>query len=220
MISVAIMAHRRHEAWVQEMAETLAEDAMIAVVEGAETLEIGRIEWARKQGDLWDTRRRSLLAFDPAATHHLVLQDDAIVCRDLVAGVETALGAIPAQNGTPSPLCLYLGKVRPHAAHVDQLVAQTTERTRWIRMAGMHWGVGVVIPTGLIPLLVQWGDHHPEIAAEDKRMSKFFSANKIPVWYPWPSLVDHRDGPRLAGLDRGTGRVAHKFIGADQARSP
>jgi hypothetical protein len=57
----------------------------------------------------------------------------------------------------------------------------------------------------------------------DRRMSRFFELQKgISVWYTWPSLVDHADGPSLVkgrvGTDRARARharVAHTFIGED-----
>ena len=42
-----------------------------------------------------------------------------------------------------------------------------------------------------------------------------FEAEDIPVWYPWPSLVDHRESPSLVPGRGHSGRVAHQFIGVD-----
>lgn len=158
-----------------------------------------------------------MLAYDPAATHHLVVQDDALVCRDLVAGVERALDHVPAPEGHPTPLCLYAGRARPFRRHVERLVerARKEDRTSWLAMTQLHWGVGIVLPTPLIKDAIAWGDKRGDIANYDKRLSRYLGHQQITVWYPWPSLVDHRDGPSLVPGRIGRGRYAHAFIGTD-----
>ena len=41
--------------------------------------------------DRHDTGIRAIEAFDPSASHHLVIQDDCVVPSDLLAGIERAL---------------------------------------------------------------------------------------------------------------------------------
>ena len=66
----------------------------------------------------WRTARGGWVMYDPAADFHLLLQDDALVSADLLAGLEQALEHVPA-DAVVSP---YLGKggATPH---------------RWRRMA-------------------------------------------------------------------------------------
>lgn len=195
-LSVAVMAHRKREAFIPELLSTLDRDATVV--------------WD-ECNDRWHTGRRSMLAYDPQATHHLVVQDDAIICRDLVAGIERALGNVPEKT----PLCLYVGRYRPYRDLIRQLVARATRQTSWLTMSQLHWGVGIVMPTELIDEMITWADDRPEIANYDRRISCWLGHQNITTWYPWPSLVDHRDSPSLVAGRGSAGRRAHRFVGAD-----
>lgn len=158
--------------------------------------------------DRHDTGVRALEAFDPDCTHHLVLQDDAVVCRDLLAGVERALRYIPQDE----PMCLYTGKVRPFAGVISKAVAEA-DGASWITMQGIYWGVGIVLPTAHIPDLAVWyrGDDGRRVTNYDRRVSTWYALREATVWYPWPCLVDHRDADSLV-RGHGRGRFAHSFV--------
>jgi hypothetical protein len=195
-ISVAVMAHPSRRRFVDELTEALDRPAEVV--------------WDR-HNDRWDTGRRSLLAHDPDATHHLVVQDDAIVCRDLVAGLERAV-----EFSGDRPVGLYVGKVKPH----PEKVAREFRRARdagstWLQMEGPTWGVGLVLPTGHIDEIVAYGDRERAIDNYDSKIKWFYHHQAIPCWYTVPSLVDHRpvaENPSL--IDGRTGnRRAHLFLG-------
>lgn len=191
-VSVAVMAHPKRKEYVEQLLADLDRPAEVV--------------WDEKQ-DIWDTGRRSLLAYDPTATHHLVIQDDAVVCRDLVAGLEKALRTVPPDV----PLGLYLGHHPPHSYMVSQL-AVSAGHASWIVMPAINWGVAVVIPTKLIPDLVAHGDTL-SIPSYDQRIGNWCRKRRIKAWYPWPSLVEHRDIQSLIG--RKPGRRARKFVGVE-----
>ena len=162
--------------------------------------------------DRWDTGRRALLSYDSKATHHLVLQDDGLVCRDLYAGVTAALEHVPAD----AVLSLYAGRTRVFrtaVAAATRLSRRARTRPSFLAATQLLWGVAVVIPTQHIEALVEWGDGHPEIANYDKRISYWCAANSVPVWYTWPSLVQHRISPSLIPGRGSAGRVAYSFVG-------
>lgn len=162
----------------------------------------------------WDTGRRALLQYDHQATHHLVIQDDAIPCRDLVAGVEKALDYV----APGSPVGLYFGRRAPYPSRLRFLTGEM-ERSgdfiSWIRINKIIWGVGIVIPTAVIPDAIRYCDE-VNVPNYDLRLSRFFEVARIPVWFTWPSLVEHRDSPSLIA-DRTAGRVAFNFLGADKS---
>lgn len=195
-VSVAIMAHPRRQAFIPELQAKLDRPATVV--------------WDDGTNSRWGTGRRALLAYDPEATHHLVLQDDAVIPRDLVAGVEAALAHAPADV----PLCLYVGKVRPYREMVTEYVGRAANNASWLVMDRLNWGVAVVFPTRLIDDMVTWCDNG-RIPNYDSRMSSWLEAQGIPVWYPWPSLVDHRESPSLVPGRGHNGRIAHRFIGAN-----
>jgi hypothetical protein len=166
-----------------------------------------------RRGDRWDTGRRSWQAVGRSASHGLVIQDDALVCRDLVAGVEKALQHVP--DG--SPLCLYCGRVRPNRELVQGLVRAAGPGTSWLSMGQIHWGVGIVLPTAAIDDMIAWCDKHPEIDNYDLRISAWVANRGLTVYYPWPSLVDHRESPSLVPGRTPAGRRAHRFLGVDRS---
>lgn len=194
MISAAIMAHPSREHFVAELAEQLPE---------------AEIVWDR-HNDRWETGARSLRAFDPAAEHHLVLQDDGVPCADLLTAAERA-----AKAAGERPVALYTGRVRPHQRTINPAVRQArTEGRPWIAAPGPYWGVGLVIPTAHIEELTWWGDNHAEISNYDRRIAAWYAEQEIDCWYTVPSLVNHRPVAENPSLVKGrTGnRTAHWFI--------
>jgi len=205
-MSAVIMAHPSRRRFVAELNGQL--DRQLDVV------------WDRRN-DRWDCGRRSMLAHDPSASHHLVLQDDAVPCRDLIAGIEQA--CIVAQDGGHiGPLAFYVGRQRPVGV---QAQAQTLiNRARragspWAQMEGPWWGVAIALPTAQIADMLAWCDNRPDIANYDKRIARYYASRGIDCWYSAPSLVDHREVSENPSLVQGrTGnRQAHWFIGAERS---
>ncbi len=204
-LSVAMMAHPARTASVTRMLAAL--DGDVSVV------------WD-KRNNRWDTGRRAMSAYDPKATHHAVIQDDLYVCRDLCAGLQEALTHIPRDV----PLCGYVGRVRPYRQLIDAAVERTAGRkVSWLTMHVLAWGPLVVVPVAAIPEMLAYCDTLKRLENYDLRLSRFWGLERRSlVWYTWPSLVDHADGPSMvpgrAGVDRAKGarpRVAHNFIGED-----
>lgn len=199
-LSVAIMAHPKREHLVAELLESLGDHTTVAVA------------WDRRN-NRWDTGRRAWEAHDPDADYHLVLQDDAVVCRDLVAGLEHALEYVP-DAAIVSP---YTGTRRPLSNIVEAAVARARAAdAAWIVMRALNWGVGIVAPTGTINEMLAWGDRQ-SYPNYDRRVGRYYYLVKCwPVWSTWPSLVDHLDHDRAPSLcNHGPGRVAHEFAGGE-----
>lgn len=194
-LSTVIMAHRKRADYIPELLAAL--DREVDVV------------WDRKN-DRWDTGARAMLSYDAEADYHLVLQDDAIVSQDLIAGVERALDLRP-ELGAGKPMNLYIGKNSAfrHAFRTPR------EELSWITMGELNWGVGIIMPTGLIEDCVKWGWGRRDIPNYDKRISRWLGTQGIETWYTWPSLVDHRQAPSLVPGRGYRGRAAQRFIGAE-----
>lgn len=188
------MAHRRRAELVEDLVARL--DAPVDVV------------WDERNNE-WDTARRALLAAGAGSTHHLVLQDDAIVCRDLVAGLEAALAHVPAR----SPVSLYVGRKRPLGNTLPAIAERAdADRSRWLVLRDINWGVGLCFPTAIVAELVAESDGL-SVAEYDARVSAYFARRGMPVYHTWPSLVDHRDGASLLDGRAREGRVAYRFVG-------
>lgn len=198
-LSAAIMAHPKRAAMVDELLGWL--DRPVPVV------------WDEIQ-DRHDTGLRALQAFDPDASHHLVIQDDVVPCRDLLAGVERLLDRVPG-GAADTPVSLYVGNVRPFAHAIKTAIRFAGDHTSWLSMQGIYWGPAVVYPTAHLPALI---DHFEtsKVTNYDRRASKWFERRGYVCWYTWPSLVDHRGDDSLAH-DAAPGRRAHRFLGADSS---
>lgn len=196
-VSVAIMAHPSRAEMVKDLLARL--DVPATVV------------WDEKQ-DRHDTGVRSLEAFDPDCTHHMVIQDDAVPCRDLVAGVTKALERVP----TGHPLSCYIGKVKPFAREVDKIVARAHDGVSFIRMAGIYWGPCIVAPIADLPELTRWFRNAQGIKNYDRRTSRWFERQRRECWYTWPPLVDHRGDESLTHRHTSR-RTAHRALGPERS---
>ena len=204
-ISATMMAHPQRAELAEQIRARLDRDVPVT--------------WD-ESGSRWDTGRRAMLAYDASCSHHAVIQDDVIPCRDLFAGLEVALQHVPADV----PVCGYLGRVRPYTDLVTNAAARARRwGASWLTLHFLGWGPLVVVPTHLIPEMVAYCDKLRNIPNYDRRLSRFFELERtVPTWYTWPSLVDHADGPSLVPgristdrVKRAHTRVAHTFLGAD-----
>jgi hypothetical protein len=202
-LSVAIMAHRKREAWVPELAAQLP---------GV------RIVWDQKN-NRWDTGSRALSAYDPKAEWHMVVQDDALLPEDFFEGVKRMLGHVPVGH----PVGLYYGRVRPREHDTRTLTARAQrEKAPFIVHNGPWWGVGIVVPTNHIRDIVAWGAENPQIANYDRRIARYYAEIDVPCYYPQPSLIEHRHGvenPSLVPGRTSLNRRAWHFVGPRSALS-
>jgi len=138
------------------------------------------------------------------------VQDDALVTRDLIAGLSKALDFLP-EPGIVSP---YVGTRRPAASRVEAAVREAAEQNvSWIKMPSLNWGVAIVLPTSIINGMIRWCDQQ-QYPQYDRRIGRYvIDVERLNTWCPWPSLVDHRDEDSLVG--HGKGRKAHRFLGED-----
>lgn len=194
-ISVAIRAHPKRAAWVSALLERL--DAPAEVV------------WDRRN-DPWDTGSRALLAADPQADYHLVIEDDAIICWNLVAGCRRALAHVPEGH----PVGLYVGQ---NHEIIDGLFDRGRADGRsWLAYFGPWWGVGLMIPAADAERLVEWAEKECKTPKYDTRIALFYKRREMTCWYTIPSLVEHRsmvENPSLANPGQTLDRRAYGFIG-------
>lgn len=154
----------------------------------------------------WRTARRAWERHDPDADWHLVLQDDAAPCRDLLAGLERALDHVPPD----AVVSAYLGRGGGNGARWAPIVASAqTARASWIRSSKLGWGVAIILPVKLIPEMIEYADRKTGIT-DDMRVAGWAEKRHTEVWYPWPSLVDHLLVPSLT-KHRAKNRVAWRY---------
>lgn len=203
-ISVAVMAHKKRKQWTEELIERL--DAPATVV------------WD-KHNDVWETGRRSLLAAQDS-DYHIVVQDDTLICKDLVAGVQKLLEFVPEHR----PMCLYYGSRKRTSEYGRMYQQAKSSNSDWLVLKrGLAWGIGLAIPTEHINDIVAFGDKVKlgTGAVYDGRVRRWYQEQDIEQWYPIPSLVDHRSALEgdvsLMGRTNSQHRVAFEFIGKDNS---
>lgn len=156
-----------------------------------------------KEG-VWATARRAwsagLQTRGSKVTHHLVLQDDAGLCRNFVAHVTAALTARPEHPVSFFANRKTIDEARAVGAH-------------WALIPDGTWGVAPCLPVGLIQPFLSWCEEFIEedFRHDDTRLSMFCLVHKLPVWCTVPSLVQHLE-PRASLLGNGnSNRVARWF---------
>lgn len=197
-LSAAIMTHPERSA---ELAELLALlDRPTSVYSDPHGPPSGR-------GDrVWSVAREAWLMFDPDADWHALIQDDAVPCADLLAGLEAALVQIPTSPSIVSP---YLGQGRTVPVRWERMARDAdARRACWVRSDRVMWGVTLLAPTKLIPEMVEWCDRKTGMP-DDMRVAAYARRHHLDVYYTWPSLVDHRLVPSLT-KHRAADRVARR----------
>jgi hypothetical protein len=194
-VSAAIMAHPDRTDQVRELITMLKRPVPIHWDEEGPPSGNGDRVW-RQARATWELA-------DPRADYHVLIQDDAVPCPDLLAGLERALEHVPP-DVLVSP---YLGKGgmtrtrwAPIAAAADEAGAS------WVRSHKLMWGVCIAAPVHLLPEMIEWCDKRARVP-DDMRVSGWFELMGHDVWYTWPSLVDHRSVPSLT-KHRAAERVA------------
>jgi hypothetical protein len=143
---------------------------------------------------VWSVARTAWLTYEPEADWHVLIQDDAVPCRDFLAGLQAALDQVPT---SPSAVLPYLGQGRTVPRRWG-VIAERADQMRacWVRSHKVMWGVCIAVPTKVIPEMVAWCDRKGGMP-DDMRVGRWFEREALDVYYTWPSLVDHRQVPSL-----------------------
>lgn len=165
----------------------------------------------------WRTYRECLFQPPGDATHLLVLQDDAIPCRNLVAAC--------AEIAREDPVCLFLGGAPVRTARDARRALEKGERfvpvhpVEWVPLVAVLWPVEVA--EGFLDWTAENrlpGDPNPR--SDDAVAGRWARRTKTPIWATVPSLVQHPDmEPSLIGKKarggRSAWRVAFSWIGEE-----
>jgi hypothetical protein len=196
-ISVSVMAHPSRAAFIPYIFEKLGREVPVA--------------WDRIS-NRWDTGRRAWQLHDPEASHHLVLQDDVILSRDLPRALPKVIAGVQDQ-----PISLF-ARNKKHWNPLIQQCLMNRRRVRWMILQRLNWGPAVLLPVADIAPMLAWVDEHCHMPNYDVRIGYWYLTQGRPVWYTMPSLVDHRiEGDSLVwNLRSQAGRYAKFFIGEEQ----
>ncbi len=196
-VSAAIMAHPERSDQVAQL--TVSLDRSVSIHWDREGPSSGNSD------RVWRQARETWGMFDPDADYHVLIQDDAIVSADFLAGLEISLNYLP-RDIVVSP---YLGTGRNVPARWGRMADKAeAQNASWIVSGRVMWGVCLVLPVIRIPEMITWCDRKGGVP-DDMRVGAWALRNQVEVWYPWPSLVDHRPVPSLT-KNRARERVARR----------
>ena len=195
-VSVSIMAHPSRKKYIGYLFAKLGRVVPVA--------------WDRGLGR-WDTGRRAWELHDPEASHHLVLQDDVLLSRDLLAALPVVVAGAPLQ-----PISLFACNKRPWNPLIDKC-RQEAEKVRWLILQRLNWGPAILLPQEDIAPMLAWVEGNCHMPNYDVRIAYWYLTWGRPIWYTMPSLVDHRtEGHSLVWpLPNQNGRQARWFIGKE-----
>ncbi len=180
-------------------------DRIAPILAGLEGFSRAQVVTDTQSAGVWPTAKRAWRAIRHGATHHLVLQDDVVLCRDFTQAATKALEARP-----DVPVCFYANRLA-----VDQARAQGSS---WAVIADGAWGQAICLPVGLVEDFLAWEARtvRPDFQPYDSRVAMWAVRTRRPFWCTVPSLVEH-DGDKesLLGHHAPRPRVARWFIGAD-----
>lgn len=115
------------------------------------------------------------------ATHHLVLQDDAVPCRDFVRSLGKAIAARPCHA------------VAPYSNRAACRLART-RGSSWAELSGELWGISICMPTPWWAEFRIWNKRAfttNERFHDDARVALFLASQDRSTWCTVPSLLDH-----------------------------
>lgn len=171
-------------------------------------LEIGASKFAvdaSGAGEWANHRDALLLGAHSGASHVLCIEDDAVPVPNLLEETRKAVEVRPN-----ACISLYVGTGRPRQIGVRNAIRRAEALCLdWLSADSLCWGVAFIMPTSDISNMLEWakGSRLPT----DQRIGAWYRSQQRPVFYTWPSLVDHADIPSvIKGRPRPEKRVAHR----------
>lgn len=205
-ISLAIMhltTNARRRAWVNDMVRQMG--GPTGLNRDTEYWEITKDTHAVGP---WPTAKRGWMAAwkAPKATHHVLLQDDISVCRDLIPSIKAALAEIPQA-------AVSLFNNRPASREAERLGKS------WVALPGGVHGQGVILPSAWVSEFLTWtrANIPEDYLHDDRRLSLWIMEHKRLSLATAPSLIDHVGAAHSTLGHHDKDHVAGWYIGDDKS---
>lgn len=170
---------------------------------------LGKVPFAIDKGyGIWENAKKAWGLHKSDSDYHIVIQDDAIIGKDFLKNAKEHLKKYPNHAH-----CFYYGK-RKNEKIMN--AAKKGIKNGGVEMDKLNWGVAVCLPKKIIPGMLKFCDSLKILHNhDDSRISQYLQKISMKIWYPLPSLIDHRwDEKSLMGNCEGVKkRQAFKFIG-------
>lgn len=130
---------------------------------------------------LWETARIAWETIPPGATHHLVLQDDVLLCRDFIPFVLWFIERLPTESLMP----FVMGHTLYDLSRAKDVC--------WFKLIPGVYGQAMVKPVSEIRLGLSWLETHVRIEYkyDDRRWCFWQMVTNRPVWCPSPAALQH-----------------------------
>ncbi|RFU41869.1 hypothetical protein DZF91_09445 [Actinomadura logoneensis] len=141
------------------------------------------------------TAKRAWAEIEDGATHHLVLQDDAVPTPDFARHLHEAVTALPAHG-----IAMYSHWDSPHNSYLTRRAA-VADRA-YAPLSSTEWTPtqGFVLPVDLARRLAAFLADMPDEAQDDDEMVVIFCREQgIPVVATVPHLLDHGHETTIVG---------------------
>lgn len=193
ILSISVMAHPKREEFFPYLKEKLG-DVPFSI--------------DHKSAGVWPNAKKAWSMYNPEALFHVVIQDDAIVCDDFHSRAERSIveGFKNLKGGLDFAVSFYFG----NRASLKGIAQDGIEQGFAI-MGRTPWAVAICLPTTVIPDMLQFCDNLA-MPQDDVRIGTFLRSRGMKVYFPLPSLIDHRTGNASLVGDEGTQRKAFAFI--------
>lgn len=195
LISVSIMAHPKRKAAAEALYDQLKQYPFSDVV----------IIWDELNSE-WHTGKRALKGGAVLGSQwHVVIQDDALLTPNFYENIRGAIEALPVKT----IISLYTGQPRPLGQRVSAAIKKATHGD-FLESIQLYWGVGLVIPSDQIEQMLEFVEDIE--LPYDNKVGEYYCQNGMPVYYTYPSLVNHDDdkGSLLGHGADNTVRVAYE----------
>ena len=130
----------------------------------------------------WPTARAAWQwSLRTGATHHLLLQDDVIVCDGFLTMAKEALAAVPREM-------VSFFTTRPGYAK-----RAVSRNHHWLRSNAEVFGQAICMPDDVLADFLRWERSHikPTYKHDDARVGYYAIARDRPIYFTLPSLVQH-----------------------------
>lgn len=165
-LSISVMAHPKRKEWAEELSKFIG----------------CQIAWDT-DNNVWNTRKKALLLAEKS-DFHLVIQDDAILCKNFK---EKAIDFIEKNNIKDMAIQFYYGN---RIKEKKEIIEKAIKDGLMIRNH-LSWGVAIATPTQWINDIIRFGNSY-YAWQDDVKIKHFLISKRYKTIYPIPCLVDHR----------------------------
>lgn len=142
------------------------------------------VHWDVNHEGCWPSWRAAWRLRDAESTHHVVLQDDVLLCPDFSHVMEA------------------LACARPHEMISGFLPRASTQRAvasgrHWVQTRRFLWAQCVMLPVSLGDEIIRWVGANEETQGkawahhDDVRIAAFLAAHRMAAYVPVPHPVEH-----------------------------